>query len=408
MSETTVGTDDLVAMVAELRPGGPPERPRRHQAIVLLWAIGRTRRREPRLVPWREAQGVLKDLMARFGRPEDQPTPAYPFVALTRTRWWDLVGTRATPPAAHSSEPEAWLNKFTPRGGLAMGVHFRVTEDDAERERVVRALLDRFFAGESTDELLAAVGLGPAAGAKPDTRPPKWAWDELVLACDLLARSGWHELSDTDPQVIELSTLLRSLPIHPADRRGPTFRSPGSVRRKMADIATRHPDTNRRPTNGGKLDEEVLAAFLKNPEEMHLAAEALRTGARSGEFDALPPFAPDEDGAAEGRLLERRHYVRERDPKLRAAKIDQVIALHGCVACEICGFDFERTYGSRGVRYAECHHVVPLHASGETKTRLADLAVLCANCHRMIHRGTPWLTPAELRALVEAHVAVPT
>jgi 5-methylcytosine-specific restriction enzyme A len=180
------------------------------------------------------------------------------------------------------------------------------------------------------------------------------------------------------------------------------------VRRKMADIATQHPDSNRRPTNGGKLDREVLAAFRAHPEEMHLAAEALRAGARSGEFDTLPPVVVDEDGVAEGRLLERRHYVRERNPKLRAEKINKALKLHGCVACEVCGFDFERTYGDRGARYAECHHAVPLHVSGETKTRLEDLVILCANCHRMIHRGDPWLTPAELRSLVVTRAAAAT
>jgi len=291
-----------------------------------------------------------------------------------------------------------WLNAQNPRGGLALGVQLRVTENATERDHVVRALLDRFFATEPAAELLAAVGLDPVPETGPAPRLD-WTWDELVLAGDLLARNAWHELPDTDPRVIELSAILRALPIYPVDRRGPQFRSPGSVRRKMTDIATQHPDSTRRQTNGNRLDREVLTAFLARPEEMHLAAEALRAGARSGEFDRLPPVVP-EDGVAEGRLLERRHYVRERDPKLRRAKIDAVLARHGRVACEVCGFDFERTYGTRGARYAECHHVVPLHASGETKTRLADLAVLCANCHRMIHRGEPWLTPDELRALV--------
>lgn len=399
---TTAGTDlDLAAMVAALRPGGPQDRPRRHQAIVLLWALGRVRDREPRLVRWTAARGVLTDLLARFGRPDDKPTPEYPFVALAGTGWWDLAGVSTQPPRAHSSQPLTWLNANNPRGGLAMSLHLRVTEDDAERDRVVRALLDRFFAGEPTDKLLAAVGLAPAAGTRPGARLT-WAWDELVLACDLLARSNWHELPDTDPQVIELSALLRSLPIHPLDQRGPKFRSPASVRRKMADIATQHPDSSRQPTNGGKLDREVLAAFLAHPDEMHLAAGVLRAGALSGEFDTLPPVVLDDDGVAEGRLLERRHYVRERDRKLRAKKIKETLAQHGCVACEVCGFDFERVYGSRGAQYAECHHVVPLHASGETTTRLADLAVLCANCHRMVHRGVPWLTPDQLRVLVVA------
>lgn len=94
--------------------------------------------------------------------------------------------------------------------------------------------------------------------------------------------------------------------------------------------------------------------------------------------------------------------MRERDPKLRARKIRDVRSKQGHIACEVCGFDFERVYGDRGAGYVECHHAVPLHVSGRTTTHLEDLVLLCANCHRMIHRFTPWLTPAELRAMVEA------
>jgi 5-methylcytosine-specific restriction enzyme A len=32
---------------------------------------------------------------------------------------------------------------------------------------------------------------------------------------------------------------------------------------------------------------------------------------------------------------------------------------------------------------------------------LADLALLCSNCHRMIHRTKQWLTVEELKKLVE-------
>ncbi|WP_308114324.1 HNH endonuclease [Streptomyces brasiliscabiei] len=37
----------------------------------------------------------------------------------------------------------------------------------------------------------------------------------------------------------------------------------------------------------------------------------------------------------------------------------------------------------------ECHHVIPLHEAGEGQTKLIDLALVCANCHRMIHRRAP-------------------
>lgn len=398
MNEPTGPVLDLTAMVADLRPGGTPQRPIRHQAILLLWALGRAVHGEPRLVRWTAARRELTDLLGRFGLPENRPTPEYPFLALARTGWWDLADARTAPPAAHGSRTLTWLTANNPRGGLALAVQLRVTEDAAERDRVVRALLSRFFPGEPADDLLAAVRL--PAPAAPAARLD-WTWDELVLACDLLAGNAWHELPVTDPQVVELSALLQLLPIHPLDQRGPQFRSPSSVRRKMTDIATQHPESRRQKTNGNKLDRQVLDAFLADGEAMHDYAVELRRSVLNGELTDLPQDDGTDDGTEEGGLLERRSVARERDPKLRAKKIRAARKDRGHIACEVCGFDFERAYGSRGAGYAECHHVVPLHVSGPTTTYLRDLVLLCANCHRMIHRRRPWLTPDELRTIVE-------
>ncbi|MFJ1975729.1 HNH endonuclease [Streptomyces albogriseolus] len=81
--------------------------------------------------------------------------------------------------------------------------------------------------------------------------------------------------------------------------------------------------------------------------------------------------------------------------------MDSVLRKGGSLACEACGFDFKEVYGERGAGYVECHHVLPLHEAGEGKTKLSDLALICANCHRMIHHRAPWPTPAELRAAIE-------
>ncbi len=56
--------------------------------------------------------------------------------------------------------------------------------------------------------------------------------------------------------------------------------------------------------------------------------------------------------------------------------------------CECCGFNFCETYGKLGKEYIECHHIKPLadYSKKGEKTEWGDLAVLCANCHRMIHR----------------------
>lgn len=98
----------------------------------------------------------------------------------------------------------------------------------------------------------------------------------------------------------------------------------------------------------------------------------------------------DQDSEAiegEARLASRRHQKRE--GWLRNEKIAQVRAENaGRLPCQACGFDFFAAYGETGRDYAQVHHLNPL--SDRTKpssTRLSDLAVLCANCHVMVHRG---------------------
>lgn len=70
--------------------------------------------------------------------------------------------------------------------------------------------------------------------------------------------------------------------------------------------------------------------------------------------------------------------------------------------CMVCDFDFEATYGNHGKGFVECHHIEPLGQQGgrATPKTIKDLAVVCSNCHRMIHYGPKALTLAELRALM--------
>ncbi|MFJ8491373.1 HNH endonuclease [Streptomyces sp. NPDC094038] len=66
----------------------------------------------------------------------------------------------------------------------------------------------------------------------------------------------------------------------------------------------------------------------------------------------------------------------------------------------MCSFGFTAAYGELGDGYIEVHHSLPLHVSGVTETGLLELALLCANCHRMCHksfRGESWRTPDALR-----------
>ena len=103
----------------------------------------------------------------------------------------------------------------------------------------------------------------------------------------------------------------------------------------------------------------------------------------------------------EGRLKLVEHFQRERNREIIKAKKQQVLRATGCLTCEVCGFDFARVYGHLGRGFCEVHHKVPLAEVGtEVTTKLEDLAILCANCHRMVHRTNPFKSIEELKQLV--------
>jgi hypothetical protein len=104
----------------------------------------------------------------------------------------------------------------------------------------------------------------------------------------------------------------------------------------------------------------------------------------------------------EGRIVERLHRSKERNQRLVACAKDRFLRRHGRLFCEACGFDFLRAYGTVGEGFIEAHHTVPVSSLREgTVTRIEDLAMVCANCHRMLHRRRPWLSMEDLRQLVQ-------
>lgn len=82
-------------------------------------------------------------------------------------------------------------------------------------------------------------------------------------------------------------------------------------------------------------------------------------------------------------LKEHKRY--ERNLKL----VEKVKKIHG-YKCAACGFCFSNVYGTIGNMFIEAHHLIPLSNLKGLKVTLDpknDFAVLCSNCHRMIHRS---------------------
>lgn len=238
-------------------------------------------------------------------------------------------------------------------------------------------------------------------------RNPKWSRDELILALELYFRVNPLHNSENHPEVIKLSNILNSLPIHPREIQHQKFRNANGVYMKLCNYLRFDSEYDGEGlVRGGKLEEIIWQEFADDRERLTRIAQAIIDAA-----PAIPPpkdleeAAIDEDEEfPEGRVLAQFHSRRERNPKSVKKKKEIVIKKTGTLSCEICGFDFQKVYGELGRGYAECHHIVPLSELPTLKTiRIADLAIVCANCHRMLHRSRPWKTIDELQNIYFAN-----
>ena len=99
-------------------------------------------------------------------------------------------------------------------------------------------------------------------------------------------------------------------------------------------------------------------------------------------FEAEIENTDDPISVIEGKLRLVTHYARERDGNIIREKKKQAL-LNKNLKCEICEFSFIEKFG---VEFIECHHKTPISQSGETETTLSNLGLVCANCHRILHK----------------------
>ena len=127
-------------------------------------------------------------------------------------------------------------------------------------------------------------------------------------------------------------------------------------------------------------------------------------------FDALYSLAKAEDDVLidygddgefpEGREVERIHRARERNQALVRRAKEKFKQKYGHLYCQICRFDFSLKYGDIGSDFIEAHHTAEPISSGEMRTKVKDIAMVCSNCHRMLHRRRPWLKMKQLKKLI--------
>jgi hypothetical protein len=155
----------------------------------------------------------------------------------------------------------------------------------------------------------------------------------------------------------------------------------------------------------------ILADYRDLPSDAETEAPSvLGSGIAVGPVLSMEPTTDsNSDGVdfeyEEGLRKEAERSFFQRNPRL----VQRAKEIYGCV-CQVCRFDFAKSYGVLGQDFAEVHHLNPLSErpseewTTAVRTNVAEVAVLCSNCHRMIHRRKPALSIEELRAMTSAHV----
>ena len=230
--------------------------------------------------------------------------------------------------------------------------------------------------------------------AEKSKRNPNWSRDELILALDFYVKNRGKSFEDTSEEVQrlarEVNAVGRALGLTGTD----TFRNAVGASMKLQNFRSRDPDVDAKGlSRGNRLEQVLMDEFITDPARLASVADAIRAVVKLGEMPMVS-MAADEVDAQEGRVLTRLHTYRERDRAIVKRKKDSFRKRHGALFCE----DFSSKYGERGANFIECHHTKPVSEliPGE-KTKLADLALLCANCHRMVHAARPWWSIEELR-----------
>ncbi|CUW97577.1 conserved hypothetical protein [Agrobacterium fabacearum S56] len=209
---------------------------------------------------------------------------------------------------------------------------------------------------------------------------PHWTRDETFLALDLYFALDGKVPSPRAPEVKSLSEILRSLPYHAEAAKQPTFRNPDGVGFKLMNL--RQVATGKGLGNVSNMDRLIWAEFGQRPSEVREIAAAIKAGIAIVGSEPIPEV---EQELPEGRLLTALHMRRERNSKVRKMLLD-ARRPHG-LRCEVCDLTRPSLEISMQEAMFEAHHLVPLAEAGERKTKLADLSLLCASCHRLIHRA---------------------
>ena len=162
---------------------------------------------------------------------------------------------------------------------------------------------------------------------------------------------------------------------------------------------------NSKPTIDNNLEKKYLEYCEKIGIKPQPKGGAYAVTRKYWKIDIKTEFNSNADLSGEfpeGKIVERTHKARERNSKVVEMAKKNFKNKHGKLYCQVCNFDFEENYGTIGKDFIEGHHTIAVsEMPADYKTKPEEIAMLCGNCHRMVHKKRPWLTMEELSKVLK-------
>ncbi len=151
-----------------------------HKPLLLLYALGRLSRGEPRQMSYAEVKDDLIGLLNEFGPPRHKQEPSYPFIRLCNDRlpqtgigFWQVQSLEKLNTTKDWTDRE--LIKYQASAGFTEPVYDMLKKDSNLVQEIAATLLYKNFPDTMHEDILNQVGLDlDFSGSSPDlTTQPK-------------------------------------------------------------------------------------------------------------------------------------------------------------------------------------------------------------------------------------------
>ncbi len=139
-----------------------------HKPLLLLLAMGRAVRGEPRLALFSEIEERLTGLLRHFGPPRRAYHPEFPFRYLANDGLWEIPNASLIDDTRGGWGKKA-LRDLGVMGGLPKSLYRLLVDDSASVREAADLILDEHFPLSMHQHILETVGLEGAAGKQNTT-----------------------------------------------------------------------------------------------------------------------------------------------------------------------------------------------------------------------------------------------